>query len=135
MAVADYNNDGFLDIFQAAFYYYAWLDEPRLEAGVPNRLLTNLGNHNNWLQVVLEGATSNRDGIGAIVSLHAGESQQVRQQAAGIDSFDQHARPLHFGLGEHGLVERIEVTWPSGERSVLTDIKPNQVLKITEGQR
>lgn len=132
MGVADYNNDGFLDIFQAASYYHAWLDGPRLEAGVPNRLLTNRGNDNNWLQLMLEGTRSNRDAIGAEVRLQAGGHTQLRQQNGGIDSFDQHARPLHFGLGGQALVQRIDISWPSGEKSVLTDIEPNRILRITE---
>jgi hypothetical protein len=132
IGVADYNNDGFLDIFQAASYYHAWLDGPRLEAGVPNRLLTNRGNGNNWLQLVLEGTRSNRDAIGAEVRLHAGERSQLRLQSGGIDSFDQHARPLHFGLGDQALVQRIDISWPSGEKTALTDIEPNRILRITE---
>ena len=135
MGVADYNNDGFLDIFQAASYYHAWLDGPRLEAGVPNRLLTNRGNDNNWLQLVLEGTQSNRDAIGAEVRLHAGGNTQLRLQTGGIDSFDQHARPLHFGLGDQPLVQRIDISWPSGEQTVLTEIEPNRILRVTEPDR
>jgi hypothetical protein len=132
IGVADYNNDGFLDIFQAASYYHAWLDGPRLEAGVPNRLLTNGGNGNNWLQLVLEGTQSNRDAIGAEVRLQSGGRTQLRLQNGGIDSFDQHARPLHFGLGDQALVQRIDISWPSGETTVLTDIEPNRILRVTE---
>ena len=110
-------------------------DGPRLEAGVPNRLLTNRGNGNNWLQLVLEGTQSNRDAIGAEVRLHAGGNTQLRLQTGGIDSFDQHARPLHFGLGDQGLVQRLDISWPSGEQTVLTDIEPNRILRVTEPDR
>lgn len=135
IGVADYNNDGFLDLFQSAAYYYAWLDGPRLKAGVPNRLLTNQGNDNNWLQLKLTGVRSNRDAIGAVVRLYSGSSVQLRHQAGGIDSFDQHARPLHFGLGEHASVDRIEIDWPSGETSSLTGVEANQVLEVRENTR
>ncbi|MCB1856232.1 MAG: CRTAC1 family protein [Halieaceae bacterium] len=132
IGVADYNNDGFLDIFQAASYYHAWLDGSRLEAGVPNRLLTNQGNANNWLQLVLEGGDSNRDAIGAQVRLLAGDTTQLRLQAGGIDSFDQHARPLHFGLGGQDRAQRIDISWPSGRQTTLTNVAANQILRVSE---
>ena len=84
---------------------------------------------------MLEGTQSNRDAIGAEVRLHAGGNTQLRLQTGGIDSFDQHARPLHFGLGDQPLVQRIDISWPSGEQTVLTEIEPNRILRVTEPDR
>lgn len=133
LVVGDYNNDGFLDLFQSASFYYSWMDSGRLEAGIPHRLLTNRGNTNSWLLLELEGTRSNRDAIGAEVRAHIGKNVQIRFQSGGIDSFDQHSKRLHFGLGRAEIVDRIEIRWPSGEVSVLNNVKANQVLKISEG--
>lgn len=132
MSVADYNNDGFLDLFITAAHYYSWLDGPRLMAGTPNRLLTNLGNENNWLSVELVGTKSNRDGIGSQVILEAGMQRQVRYQTGGIDSFDQHSKLIHFGLASFEKIESVKVIWPDGATSEIRDVVPNKTLKLVE---
>ena len=132
MAVADYNRDGALDLFLAGRHYYGWLDDARLQAGTPHRLLRNRGSGNNWLQFDLQGTQSNRDGIGARVRLLTDSGAQLRLHTGGTDSFDQHSKRLHFGLGKAAMAKQVEVIWPSGARSVLDNVAANQILAIRE---
>ena len=131
-SVGDYNNDGFLDIFLAGRHYYSWLENPRLVAGVPNRLLSNQGNDNHWIKLDLKGTVSNRDAIGARVTLGIGDNRMIRYQVNGSDGYQQHSRLIHFGLGASPSADYIEVVWPSGRKSKLHSIKADRVIVIQE---
>jgi hypothetical protein len=78
-------------------------------------LLVNLAvNTNHWLGVAVKGIRSNRDGIGARVTIFAGGrkwTQEVRSGSSYLSSSDLR---LHFGLGSAARVDRLEVQWPSG---------------------
>ncbi|MEL7143213.1 MAG: Ig-like domain-containing protein [Cyanobacteria bacterium J06643_4] len=120
-AVADYNNDGFLDLLETTDR-----NDPTY------RLLQNTGNSHNWLLIDLQGTVSNRDGIGATVYVTAGGVTQMRQQTQGQHHRAQNDRRLHFGLGEQDAVSEIRIKWPSGIVQVLSAIAVNQVLQIEE---
>jgi|GEM_PF-2089060 len=127
-AIADYDNDGCIDIF---------INNQRVLKGRPsylirNILLRNSGNRNNWLEIRLRGTKSNRDGIGAKVSLFAGNRRQFREQNGGAHTFAQNSTVLHFGLGEAKAVDRLLVKWPSGITQTLTALTVNRILTITE---
>ena len=127
-AQADYDNDGFLDIF---------LNNQRELKGRPpgltrNILLRNTGNRGHWLEVQLRGTTSNRDGIGAKVYLDSGARRQFREQGGGYHIFAQNSPILHFGLGNERTVDRLIVEWPSGRVQTLSDIAPDRLIVIVE---
>ena len=119
-AVADFDNDGFLDIAVNC-------------NGQPALLLRNEGNGNNWLIVDLKGTRSNRDGIGARVRvvIESGTEQHAIASAAGsyLSSCD---RRLHFGLGSSGQAKLVEIEWPSGAAQQFKQVQANQILTITE---
>ncbi|MEM1110525.1 MAG: CRTAC1 family protein [Pseudomonadota bacterium] len=131
-AIADYDNNGALDLFLGSRHYYGRQDESRLLPGVPARLLRNRGQPGNWLQISLEGSTSNRDAIGAEVRIRTAGGEQIRLHSGGIDSLNQHWQVLHFGLGEATLAQHIEVRWPSGQRTALRNIKAGSRLHLVE---
>ena len=119
-AVADFDNDGFLDIAVNCN------DQPAL-------LVRNGGNGNNWLILDLTGTRSNSDGTGALVrvAIESGDGQHAIASAAGsyLSSGDHR---LHFGLGSRPQAELVEVTWPSGAVQTLESVPANQILVITE---
>ena len=116
----DYDNDGCLDIF---------LSNLRQKA----RLLRNLcDSGNNWLEIELEGTDSNRDGIGARITVVAGTSTQMREIAAGSSQMGQNMLQAHFGLGPALLADRVSIRWPSGKVQVLENVAVNQRVTITE---
>lgn len=119
LAVADFDGDGFLDLLIANY-------------GQPPALLKNNGNANRWLQVRLVGTTSNRDGIGARLTLTAGGRQQVREVASGTSFLSQSSLVQHFGLGKLERAEALEVRWPSGRVQRVEEVTTNQVLTVVE---
>jgi hypothetical protein len=126
VAVADYDRDGFLDLFVTNG------DGPPPLHNGPSQLFRNLGNSNHWLQIDLVGIVSNRDAIGALVFVKAGGRTQVRAQTGGFHNKAQDFKRLHFGLGPHAVVQEILVQWPSGHVQVLQNVPANQILQILE---
>lgn len=117
---ADLDGDGRLDLVVSALGTPAevWKNE-----SPPDR---------RWLIVKLVGSKSNRDGIGARVTV----GTQARTMTTAIGYASSSHAGLHFGLGSSGgaTIDRVEVQWPSGTRQVIEHVKTNQVLTIKEGQ-
>ncbi len=122
VAVADFWNRGVMDIAVAA-------SDDR------HALLRNevgLGRH--WLQVELVGTRSNRDAVGARVSILTGGQPQMREVAAGDGYASQSALRLHFGLGEMTAVEELTVRWPAaGLVQRFRDVAADRIVAVTEG--
>ena len=127
VVTADFDRDGFLDLFVTN----GGGSEPVAAEG-PHQLFRNSGNSNHWLELDFEGSTSNRDGIGAQILLTAGGIRQVRTQNGGTHFMAQNHQRVHFGLGEHAIVDELEVRWPSGIVQRLENIKADQILLIRE---
>ena len=87
----------------------------------------------NYLKLKLKGERSNRDGLGARVTLRAGAQSYTRVYDGKSGYLSQSQLALYFGLGNASLVEWIEVIWPSGERQVISGpIRANQQLEVKE---
>lgn len=129
VATADYNNDGFLDIFTTNTVYTA---TQKTYQGTPPQLWRNTGNANHWLEVTLRGTKSNRDGIGAQILATTGSKTQLREQGGGMHQYAQNQQRVHFGLGDRTKVDRLEIHWPSGTVQVLNNVGADQVLKVVE---
>ena len=92
------------------------------------------GNRNRWLRVKLVGTKSNRDGIGAKVTVTLpGGAKQWGVVKTGSSYASQSELPLTFGLGSAKGVESIEVTWPSGRVDRLPAAPAGQTVVVTEG--
>jgi len=118
--LGDYDNDGDLDIFIVNLNDHSIF------------LRNNKGNQNNWLILKLTGTSSNRDGIGARVKLTAGGKTQTAQKKSTTGYLSQNDPRMHFGLAKNEIVDRIEITWPSGKVQTLENIKTNQILEVKE---
>ncbi len=86
----------------------------------------------NYLNVRLRGTKSNRDAIGARVTLRTGQTQQVREIFAGT-GFGSLPYEQHFGLGDLTSVDAIEIRWPSGFQQRIDSPPVNDTILITEG--
>ena len=122
-ATADYDNDGDLDLFVANNNQRGLL------------LRNDGGNRQHWLSVRTVGIHSNRNGIGARIRVVAGDLDQVEEVRSGSSYLSQNALRVHFGLGAHTRVDRIEIRWPSGVEQVLEDVAVDQFLTIQEPEK
>jgi hypothetical protein len=121
-AVADYDNDGDIDIAVS-------------NSGGPLELLRNDGKHGGWVGIVLRGKTSNRQGIGARVTLETAAGRQVREVKAGGSYLSSSDPRIHFGIGTASAVERVTIVWPSGISQEVRDVKPGRYQTIEEPPR
>ena len=121
--IFDMDGDGDLDIVTNEFNY------------VPLVLESNLSTKTSihYVNVKLVGSTSNRDGLGAIVTVTAGGSKYVKVMDGKSGYLSQSAMPLNFGLGAAASVDRIDIAWPSGKKqTVTTGITINGTMTVRE---
>lgn len=96
-------------------------------------LLVNLAaNSNHWLGIVLEGTRSNRDGIGARVTVTAGGKSWVQELRGGSSYLSSSDLRLHFGLGSASTVDRIEIQWPSGMDERFPGVAADRFVTLRE---
>lgn len=123
-AFADIDGDGDFDLAVS-------------ENGGPGRLFRNDGGERNgWVGFRLRGSDSNRDGIGAKITLTIEENgveraeTRIVKNASGYASQSQLA--VVFGLGPAGRAREAVVSWPSGAETRLPNPEPRQVLLVSE---
>jgi hypothetical protein len=134
LAIADFDNDGGLDIVTNNNPG----DSGDATKARPALLHNNVGTHHNWLAVELEGTASNRDAVGALVTIETGVDKQVRLLSAGSSFASQNGARLYFGLNDKTQVDSLTVRWPSGlverfEKVGTNSIGAHQLLRIREG--
>ena len=124
----DYDRDGDLDIFIAKT-----LNEAENNAFYRNDGVA--GNH--WVEMNLIGVTSNRSGIGAKIKVKAainGKGVWQRRDLEGQNGYCNQNLQAHFGLGNAGVIDSLRILWPSGKIDVLTKLKTDTLITITEGR-
>ncbi len=119
-AYADYDNDGDLDLLVT-----------NMKGSLD--LLENREGQNTWLTLKLIGTRSNRDAIGTRVKVTTGNLTQIREVRSGSSYLSQNDIRLHFGLGKHRQIDRLEIRWPSGLQEHLEGVEANQTLMLVEG--
>jgi hypothetical protein len=120
-AIADFDNDGDLDILVS-------------NCGQAPQLLRNDGgNANHWLEILLIGTKSNRDGVGARVKVMAGDLILYDQRKGGMSYQSAQDPRLHFGLGSHSKIDAIEIRWPSGSVTKLGGLTSDRIIAVKEG--
>ena len=122
-ATADYDNDGDTDIVIMNSNQRAVL------------LRNDGGNANNWIGIKLVGSQSNRDGIGAKVTVSTVDMTQMREVKSGSSYASGSDTRLLFGLGENQRVEKITIAWQKGTTQVLKDLSTNQILTIVASEK
>ena len=87
----------------------------------------------HFLQVRLRGRQSNRDGLGARVTVAAGGRTWTQYRDGKSGHLGQSSLPLYFGLGDSAVIDKVEVHWPSGRKQQLDQgLGVNQTLVVTE---
>lgn len=132
VAINDLDNDGDSDIFiEVGGAYFG--------DAFSNSLYMNPGQNNNrWIKLQLEGTDSNRSAIGAKVKVtfkENGVSRSVHRILNSGGSFGASALRMEIGIGQAKIIDQIEITWPKNQKKeVFKNIKPNQYIKIIEGE-
>ncbi len=120
LAAGDLDNDGRVDLLVVA-------------QDVPLAYFHNRTAGGHSLTLRLEGTTSNRDAVGARVTVLAGKRRQVRWRFGG-GSYQSACDPrLHFGLGDAAVVDTLEVAWPSGRLDHFGPLAADAGYQIREG--
>jgi hypothetical protein len=122
-AVFDLDGDGDLDIVTNEL------------SSEPQVLISDLAQRHkiHWLKVHLTGTTSNRNGLGAVVKVHAGRRVLTKVMDGSSGYLSHSILPLYFGLDQAEKIDEIEVKWPSGRVQTLSGpITANRLLDVTE---
>ncbi len=122
LLAGDLDNDGDIDIVVTN------------NGGPAEVLRNNGGSARNSIEVRVIGSRSNRDGLGARVTLTAGGRTQVREVKSGSSYLGQNDLRAQAGLGDSARVDRIDVRWPAGTIETVRDLPANQIVTITEGR-
>jgi Flp pilus assembly protein TadD/peroxiredoxin len=85
------------------------------------------------LALRLTGTKSNRDAIGARVTVETDRLRRTTIVKAGSGFLSQHSKELLIGLGASERVTRLIVEWPSGAKQILPEVPLNVRLRIVEG--
>ena len=119
-AFGDLDNDGDIDVVIMN------MNEP------PSLLRNGYAGGNGWIQVLLEGRSSNRSGVGATVIVTAGGVRQARAVLSQSSYYSHDDLRVHFGLGSRSRADEIEVRWPSGQVQRLKDVEGRKVVRVVE---
>jgi len=123
VAVADFWNRGVMDIAISAS-----TDRHAL-------LRNEYSNGHHWLQVELVGVQSNRDAVGARVTIKNKGKLQMREVVLGDGYGSQNSLRQHFGIGDNTAVDELVVHWPkSGVTQTFQNVAADRIVEITEGK-
>jgi hypothetical protein len=121
-AFADLDNDGDLDYVVNNINDPAFLFE--------NRLNNDSENKPSFLHLKLSGSSTNRNGIGARITLSNKGYLQFQENNVYRGFLSSVEQNLHFGLGNSASVDSLLVEWPDGKSQVIKNPPMNQVLTI-----
>ncbi len=122
LAVGDLFNDGHMELVIENLQ------------GAPMILRPESGPHNHWLGLALQGSGNNRLALNTRVRVTAGALVQTDELRSGGSYLSQNDLRLHFGLGDHQRIDKLEIFWPSGETQVLNSLTPDRFYTIVQGQ-
>ena len=120
MAIGDLDNDGRIDAVVTT------------NDGPAHILHNETSTGNHWILLKLVGHTSNRDAIGASVTLATASGSQYATVSTAGSYLSASDKRVHFGLGQEKNAQKIEIRWPSGIRQSLNNIHADQILQIDE---
>jgi enediyne biosynthesis protein E4 len=121
-AVADIDNDGDLDLFV-------------VDLSGPSRLFENVvGSRKSWIRIEPRIGEDGRTVLGTKVRVTAGGRTQLKEFFVSSSYASGTLTDLHFGLGDAGKADLVEVTWPGGEVQKFPDVAARRIYRIRKGK-
>ena len=99
----------------------------------PSLLVNQVHSPNHWIAIRTVGTKSNRDGIGARISLKTANRVLVDEVRSGSSYVSNSDMRVHFGLGSVAKVEWVEIRWPSGLAEKFSDLAVDTIHTLKEG--
>jgi len=121
LAVGDLWNDGKLSVVISN------MNSP------PSLLVNQIRSSNHWIGIQTVGTRSNRDGIGAGITVNIGKRRLVDEVRSGSSYISNSDRRVHFGLGTAERVDSVQVRWPSGLVEQFNNVTVDSIHSLTEG--
>jgi len=121
LAVGDLWNDGKLSVVISN------MNSP------PSLLVNQIRSSNHWIGIQTVGTRSNRDGIGAGITVNIGKRRVVDEVRSGSSYISNSDRRVHFGLGTAERVDSVQVRWPSGLVEQFNNVTVDSIHSLTEG--
>ena len=116
----DLNNDGNIDAVVTVLN------------GPPEIWMNRSSTGNHWIILKLVGVKSNRDGLGTKIKVTTSVGTQYNHASTALSYNSSSDKRVHFGLGSASVIDTMELTWPSGVKQVLKNVKADQILTVTE---
>jgi hypothetical protein len=123
LTTGDFDNDGLVDIM---------IGDGSNSQTNGDSLYKNNSNKNHWLKIALQGTTSNRAAITAVVVVRNGDKFQERIVSGG-NGQNQDSLVIHFGLGANTRIDEMEIFWPGGVPQRCLNVNANRTVRVTEG--
>jgi enediyne biosynthesis protein E4 len=102
-------------------------------SAMPSLLVNQVRNSNHWIAIRVVGTKSNRDGIGARISVKAGARLLVDEVRSGSSYNSSNDMRVHFGLGAATKVDSVQIRWPSGLTEHFDNVKVDSIQTLKEG--
>jgi hypothetical protein len=100
---------------------------------LPSLLVNQVRNSNHWIAIRTVGTKSNRDGIGARISVIAGTRTLVDEVRSGSSYNSSSDMRVHFGLGSASKVNSVQIRWPSGLIERFDNLPADSIQMLKEG--
>jgi len=120
-AIGDFDNNGYCDV--AVFNTNGNMN-----------LYKSSGGTNNWVKIILNGITTNKDGVGSKIEYYLGNQKYIRYNHCGISFASQSSTAQILGIGSPSSIDSIFIYWTSGLIDKFYDVASNQILLVEEGE-
>jgi enediyne biosynthesis protein E4 len=119
-AFGDFDNDGDVDIVV------------NHKDGAPALLRNDTKTANHWIRLSLVGTLSNRDAVGALVTVELKNRTLFRQRKGGASLESSHDPRLLIGLGQEAEARRVTIRWPSGVVTTAEQLAADKSYRVVE---